>query len=104
MSLPPRYRALRVCSSGGGFEAIPEGSGPIDLGEVRRRLEAQGVAVTDARVMLIASTRPEVTISRSGRILVKTTDGDEARKAFDRILRLARPQLADSPPRKSRTP
>jgi hypothetical protein len=41
--------------------------------------------VLDARVMLIASIGPEVTISRAGRLLFKTPDAAEAERAFARL-------------------
>jgi hypothetical protein len=83
------YRPLRICSNGGGFEALPEHRRTLDLGRVRRALESAGIAVVDARVMLIASLDPEVTISRSGRLLFKTGDERAARDAMDRLLDLA---------------
>lgn len=83
------YRALRLCSSGGGFEAIPERSILLDLATVRARLEADGIEVVDARVMLIVRTDPEITVSRSGRILVKSRDGPKAEGAVERFLRRA---------------
>ena len=87
-SAPPAYRQLRLCSSGGGFEAIPQAPFRVDLSAVRHRLEAAGVAVTDARVMLIAALGPEVTISVSGRMLFKTGDRAAADAAFQRLLPL----------------
>ncbi|HYA10757.1 MAG TPA: hypothetical protein VEH10_03695 [Thermoplasmata archaeon] len=56
-----------------------------------------GVPILDARVMLIASLPPEVTISRSGRLLFKTPDATLARTAFDRLLRTV-PELVDASP------
>jgi len=82
------YRALRLCSHGGGFEAIPESPHPLDLGAIRSALESAGVPVIDARVMLIASMDPEVTISRSGRLLFKTDDARVAGTAFRRLAAL----------------
>jgi len=79
------YRRLRLCSHNGGYEAIPEPPTPLDLGAVRAVLEAQGIPVIDARVMLIASLDPEVTISRAGRLLFKTQDAPTAEKAFGRL-------------------
>lgn len=94
------YRPLRLCSHGGGFEAIPESPRSLDLPQIRRALESAGLPVVDARVMLIVGIEPEVTISRSGRLLFKTADEPLARKALDRLLSLA--ELA--PPPGSRAP
>jgi hypothetical protein len=84
--MPPRYRQLKLCSGQGGFEALPEGPQTLDLKAVRDRLEREGIAVVDARVMLIAAMDPEVTISRGGRLLFKTQDANSAERAFDRLL------------------
>ena len=83
------YRPLRLCSHGGGFEAIPDTPQDLDLAKVRAALEAASVAVLDARVMLIVSLEPEVTISRSGRLLFKTNDEAAAKRTLDRLLALA---------------
>lgn len=80
-----RYRQLRLCSDRGGYEAVPDRPVPIDLGPVRRAFEKAGVAVVDARVLLIVGTDPEVTISRSGRLLFKTRDREAAVRAFERV-------------------
>ncbi len=82
------YRRLRLCSNNGGYEAIPDSPIRLDLAEARRSLESVGVAVVDARVMLIAATDPEVTISRSGRLLFKTQDPAAAERAFQQLQRL----------------
>ena len=85
------YRTLRLCASGGGFEAIPEPPRPLDLGRLRSTLEAARIPVVDARVMLIASLDAEVTIARSGRLLFKTRDAAAADRAFARLRPLLDP-------------
>jgi len=86
-----RYRTLRLCASGGGFEAVPDGSLRVDLRAVREALEGEGIRVVDARVMLIASAEAETTISASGRVLIKTADPAVAERVFARI----RPMLEE---------
>jgi hypothetical protein len=80
------YRRLRLCSSGGGFEAVPDPPVHLDLRQVRAALEKEGWPVVDARVMLIAGSDPEVTISQNGRILFKTDEPAVADRAFARLL------------------
>jgi hypothetical protein len=82
------YRKLRLCSNNGGYEAIPDPPIRLDLADARRSLERVGVAVVDARVMLIAATDPEVTISRSGRLLFKTQDPAAAERVFQQLQRM----------------
>jgi hypothetical protein len=79
------YRRLRLCSNHGGYEAIADPPAPLDLRAVRTALENEGVPVVDARVMLIVSLEPEVTISRAGRLLFKTRDARVAERAFERL-------------------
>jgi hypothetical protein len=82
------YYQLRVCSSGGAFEAVPRPRHPLDLKAVRERLEAEKIPVTDARVMLIVRLEQEVTLSRDGRMLIKSRDPSEANAIFGRLQRL----------------
>jgi len=79
------YRTLRLCSGGGGFEAIRLSEGRLDLPTIRRKLEAGGIPTVDARVMLIATLEAEVTISVAGRVLIKTADPSLAARVFDRV-------------------
>jgi hypothetical protein len=88
------YRTLRLCSSGGGFEAVPDPPRKLDLARVRKALEDDGVAVIDARVMLIAAFDSETTISRTGRVLIKTANPAEADRVFQRL----RPLLQEESP------
>jgi hypothetical protein len=93
------YRPLRLCSNGGGIEAVPDVPRTLDLVQLRRELEAQGIEVIDARVMLIAATDPEVTISRSGRLLFKTPDETRAAMLFERLRGLGALQARRARPR-----
>ena len=94
------YRRLRLCSDRGGYEAVADPARPIDLGIARKRLEADGLAVLDARVMLIVSMEVEVTLSRSGRLLFKTPDVRAAGRTFERLRTLLGlpPMEAGGPP------
>jgi hypothetical protein len=82
------YRTLKVCSNSGAYEALPESHRTLDLGAARRKLEQEGIAVVDARVLLVAALEVEVTIARSGRLLFKTRDEEAARRCFERLHRL----------------
>jgi hypothetical protein len=79
------YYTLALCASKGAFEAIPRPKLALDLKEARSRLESAGIGVTDARVMLIAAMESEVTLSRDGRILIKSRDRAEAARVFARL-------------------
>src|SRR5580658_9242893 len=85
------YRRLRLCSNSGGYEAIPEPSLHLDLAKARGRLEQEGIAVVDARAVLVAAMDPEATISRSGSLLFKTRDAAAAERALERLTSLMAP-------------
>jgi hypothetical protein len=75
----------------------------LDLERVRSDLEGAGVRVVDARVMLIASLEPEVTISRSGRLLFKTANLETAARGLERLRRLTDLDPTVRAPRRSPT-
>jgi len=83
------YETLRLCSGRSAFESVPNPRLSLDLAKVRSKLEAEGVSVVDARVMLIFSLGPEVTLGRDGRLLIKTADPKEADATFARLDRIA---------------
>jgi hypothetical protein len=82
------YYSLRLCAGGGAFEAVPAPRLRLDLPRVKGTLEANEIPVVDARVMLIAQLDREVTLSRDGRVLIKTKDNAEAAAIFERLRRL----------------
>jgi hypothetical protein len=82
------YHSLKLCAGGGGFEAVPAPRLSLDLRRVKGTLESHDIPVVDARVMLIAQLEREVTLSRDGRVLIKTKDGDEAAAVFARLREL----------------
>jgi hypothetical protein len=89
------YYTLALCSSKGGFEAVPRPKLALDLRAAKERLLAAGIEVTDARVMLIAAMEREVTLSRDGRVLIKSRDAAEANRVFAELRRVV--GLPDSP-------
>jgi len=60
---------------------------------VRAALEANGIPVIDARVMLIAKLAQEVTLSHDGRVLIKSPDGAVAERLFSEFRSAAAPHL-----------
>lgn len=87
MSRPPlAYRELRLCSNKGAYEALPVQRLHLRLPALAEHLGRAGREVVDARVMLILQGSPELTISRDGRVLFKTTDVESARRAMEELL------------------
>lgn len=82
------YYSLRLCAGGGAFEAVPSPRLALDLRRMKSTLESNAISVVDARVMLIAQLAREVTLSRDGRVLIKTRDGAEAAEIFRRLRKL----------------
>jgi hypothetical protein len=90
---------MRLCATGGAYEAVPRPRLALDLAATRTRLEGKGIRVVDARVMLLLSLEREVTLSRDGRILVKTRDPAEAERVLAHCLELLEiPREAVNPP------
>jgi hypothetical protein len=83
------YSTLRLCTGGGGFEAIPNPRLHLDLKAIRARLESAAVPVVDARILLIVRMEQELTLSRDGRVLIKSRDPDEANRIFARFRELS---------------
>ncbi len=81
------YSTLRLCAGGGAYEAIPNPRVALDLVRIRSVLESRAIPVVDARVMLIARMESEVTVSRDGRILIKTRDPALAEQLFTDLRR-----------------
>ena len=98
------YRGLRVCRQGGGLEAVADPPRPVDLGRLRALLEAAGIPVVDAKVLLIAATDPEVTISRAGRLLFKTSETERARGLLAWLTSLQPLAEPATPPRRAPRP
>jgi hypothetical protein len=89
------YYTLALCASKGAFEAVPRPKLALDLRLAKERLVSAGIPVTDARVMLIADMEREVTLSRDGRVLIKSRDAAEANRVFAELRRVI--GLPDSP-------
>jgi hypothetical protein len=89
------YYTLALCASKGAFEAVPRPKLVLDLRLAKERLVSAGIPVTDARVMLIADMEREVTLSRDGRVLIKSRDAAEANRVFAELRRVI--GLPDSP-------
>jgi hypothetical protein len=83
------YSTLQLCSGRAGFEAIPRPKLRLDLPAITARLRQQGIAVVDARVMLLIRLEHEVTLSQDGRVLIKCPDPSEASRVFARLVSLA---------------
>lgn len=91
------YHTLRLCASRGAFEAIPDPPRRLDLTQLKAQLEASGIPVVDARVMLIARMESEVTFGRDGRVLIKSQDPVAAGKLFASLKGLLEPPAAPGP-------
>lgn len=75
---------LRPCKNTAAFEALPDSAGlKVDLDLLERTLVAGGwTLVVNAAVMLIVRRDIEVSVYRSGKMLLKTRDPDAALRTF----------------------
>lgn len=81
------YYLLKPCRTATAFISTPRHPARLDLSATARDLEAAGWRVNDVKVMLILGGDPELTLYESGKVLVKTDDEAEARRAIDRVYR-----------------
>ena len=74
---------LRPCSTSAGFMATPEKQRKVRMAELRAALEAEGYAIkVDARILLLVKKDVESTIYDTGKVLLKTTEKEEAEKGY----------------------
>ena len=78
---------LRPCKTTAAFEALPDDASlQVDLDRLEAELRGEGWdVVVNAAVMLIVKKQVEVSVYRSGRMLLKTRDPDVARALFAEI-------------------
>jgi hypothetical protein len=92
------YETLKLCAGRSAFEAVPSPRLTLDLPKIRAQLEAQGIPVVDARVMLIISLESETTLGRDGRVLIKSSDPHRAGEVFRTLDRIAGLTCPDGSP------
>lgn len=80
--------AVRPCKGSSGTEVLTEPGLELDLSASAGRLRDGGLEVTDARVLLVVRSEPQVTLYPSGRMLVHTEDLGVARERALLVLRL----------------
>lgn len=76
---------LRPCRSDSAYLALPDSRLDLDLGAVDRLLQEHGYEVLNVKVMLIATGEEEITVYRSGKLLIKTRDPEVAAREADRF-------------------
>lgn len=80
---------LRPCRNTAAFELLPERTRTLDLDAAERALADAGYRrVVRAGVMLIMRAEVEVSVYRSAKVLIKTRDGDVARRVAEQMLSL----------------
>ena len=83
-----RLAAIKPCKGSSGTEVLPEGKFELPLGASAKRLRKAGFDVTNARVLLIVRSSPQVTLYPSGRMLVHTDDLERAKLRALQVLSL----------------
>ena len=83
-----KFCMIRLCTSGGAFEAVPMKNIRISLEDAANKLINAGYSVTNAKVLLIVRKRCELTAYPSGRLLIKTNDEKTANDAAEEIYRI----------------
>jgi hypothetical protein len=82
-----RLSVVRPCKGSSGTEVLTEPGLELDLAASADMLRGEGLEVTNARVLLVVRTEPQVTLYPSGRMLVSTDDLNLARERAETLLR-----------------
>ena len=78
--------AVQPCKRSSGTEVQLEKRISIGISAAARNLRAQGFEVTNARVLLVVKDKPKVTMFPSGRMIVNTSDLEQARQRAIQVL------------------
>ncbi len=77
---------LRPCSTSAGFIATPEQQRKLDMAAFKAALADDGFEIVlDARILLLVRKGTESTVYDTGKVLLKTTDKDEAAAGYDAL-------------------
>ncbi|MBW3582895.1 MAG: hypothetical protein KY455_07335 [Euryarchaeota archaeon] len=89
---------LRPCKNTAAFEALPDRPLQVDLDRLESVLVGAGWSlVVNAAVMLIVRKETEVSVYRSGKVLIKTRDPDEALGVYRAVFRHVQEDAPDDP-------
>lgn len=79
------YYLLKPCKGHAGYLSNMKKKTRVDLSYAIGQLESNGYEVMDVKHLLIAKKDVEVTVYPNGKLLVKTDDENDARKAAEAI-------------------
>lgn len=83
------FYILKPCKSTAAYEAVPKRNIKLDLKGLLQRLITAGYdEICDANVMIIVKKDYEVSIYRSGKLLIKTEDELKAKRLAAEIFGL----------------
>ncbi len=74
---------LRPCTTSAGFMATPDQKRRVRMGDLKTAvLEAGYHVVVDAKVLLVVRGDVESSVYDTGKVILKTTDKEEAEAAY----------------------
>ncbi|HEV8361255.1 MAG TPA: hypothetical protein VGR28_12455 [Candidatus Thermoplasmatota archaeon] len=86
MAPPEGFYMVKPCATSAGYEARPRRPLDITLAEAEARLRrAEVEVVRNAGVVLLARAGCDVTVFPTGKLLLKTTDEEQAHDATRRL-------------------
>ncbi|UCD92439.1 MAG: hypothetical protein JSV43_00445 [Methanobacteriota archaeon] len=86
------FYLLKPCKGYAGYLSTTKKSTKVDLKSLIGDLESHGYEVLDVKHLLVAKKEMEITIYPNGKLLVKTDDKEEARKAVESIYEIIFPE------------
>jgi hypothetical protein len=87
------YYLLKPCKGYAGYLSTLKKQRKVDLKSLVGKLESQGHEVLDAKHLLVVKKDYEVTIYPNGKLLVKTDDKEQARKAVEAVYGIIFPDM-----------
>lgn len=77
---------LRPCTTSAGFMATPEQARRVRMAEFRSAVQDAGYhVVVDAKVLLVIRKGVESSVYDTGKVILKTTDKQEAEAAYEEM-------------------
>ncbi|ATZ60604.1 MAG: hypothetical protein BME93_00105 [Methanosarcinales archaeon Met12] len=81
---------VKPCKTSAAYEAIPDKDLCFDIDESAERLKQDYDIVANAKIMLIVKGACEISIHRTGKLIIKTDSEEKAKEAADKIYELLR--------------
>lgn len=88
LQVPRLEHLIRPCKSTAAFISQPKRNMKLDLSGCADKFREAGYKVTDASVLLIVEKDEELTVYKTGKILIKTESEETAKREAEEAYRI----------------